>query len=149
MTLTKCQCDSDATTCQTKIPILLPAYQPGRALVELVEALAKFGCHDTVVVNDGSSPEHSGVFEEVESLGAVVLHHAVNLGKGAALKTGLNYVLLTWPDAPGTVTADADGQHAPEDIAAISRKLYEHPNALVLGVRRFDEDVPARSLIGN
>jgi len=43
-----------------------------------------------------------------------VVEHTINLGKGAALKTGIDYALRTFRSGLGVVTADADGQHAPE-----------------------------------
>src|SRR6185369_8570471 len=74
---------------------------------------------------------------------------AVNLGKGAALKTGINHALCTFPGLTGIVTADADGQHHPEDIRRVAETQREHPDALVMGARTFDADVPLRSRFGN
>jgi glycosyltransferase involved in cell wall biosynthesis len=45
-----------------------------------------------LVVDDGSGPEYQDIFREVSQIAGVsLLKHIVNLGKGAALKTGLNY----------------------------------------------------------
>ena len=77
------------------------------------------------------------------------MRHAINLGKGAALKTGINAILCDFPDVSAVVTADADGQHAPEDIIAVAQKACSNPGALVLGSRVFAEDVPLRSKLGN
>jgi putative flippase GtrA len=129
---------------------VVPAYRPGRSLVDLVGALAEAQVPAIVVVDDGSGPEHQGVFEAVQALPRVhVLKHAVNLGKGAALKTGINHVLCALPEAAGIVTADADGQHHPSDIVRVARKLEANPQALVLGVRDFSSEVPLRSRLGN
>jgi putative flippase GtrA len=49
----------------------------------------------------------------------------------------------------GVVTADADGQHLPEDILKVASTLEANPGCLVLGARKFDREVPMRSLIGN
>ena len=73
----------------------------------------------------------------------------MNLGKGAALKTAFNHVLCTMPDLAGVVTADADGQHHPDDIERVAAALLEHPDALVLGARAFEGEIPLRSKIGN
>ena len=103
-----------------------------------------------VVVDDGSGPEFRQIFDELQSNTAVtVLRHAVNLGKGAALKTGFNHILLAFPDCVGVVTADADGQHAVPDILSLARTLVEKPDQIVLGVRQFHGDVPLRSQLGN
>ena len=53
------------------------------------------------------------------------------------------------PDAIGVVTADADGQHHPDDIEQVAERLAERPDALVLGARAFDGAVPLRSKVGN
>ncbi|WP_321475141.1 glycosyltransferase [uncultured Paludibaculum sp.] len=130
------------------IPILIPAYEPGDALAETVIALHERGFDRIVVVDDGSRNLNS--LHVLNHLDRVYLYrHAVNLGKGAALKTGLNHILLNWPDAVGVVTADADGQHSPEDIAAVAAELAAKPGHLVLGSRQFHREVPWRSRVGN
>ncbi len=78
-----------------------------------------------------------------------VLHHAVNLGKGAALKTGLNHFCFAMPQASGVVTADADGQHLAADVLRIAARLEETGDRLVLGSRQFALGVPLRSRFGN
>lgn len=129
---------------------IVPAYKPGPKLVPLVEKLRESGLFATILaVDDGSGEAYAPVFEKLERLGCTVLRHAVNLGKGMALKTAFNHACLYWPQARGVVTFDADGQHLPEDIAAVGRQLGTCGNSLVLGVRSFDADVPLRSAVGN
>jgi glycosyltransferase involved in cell wall biosynthesis len=132
------------------IPVLIPAYKPGEPLVQLVRDLVDRGITAIVVVDDGGGPEFQAVFNRIEVCDRVhVVRHAVNLGKGAALKTGMNYALVRFPDCIGVVTADADGQHHPDDIVLVAEKLRLNPDSLVMGVRAFDRDVPLRSRIGN
>lgn len=134
----------------SEIPVLIPAYKPGEPLVQLVADLLQIGIKAIIVVNDGSGPEFEDCFKTVAALpGVQVVHHAINLGKGAALKTGLNYALVHFPQCLGVVTADSDGQHHPEDIVRVSEILREQSDALVLGVRTFDGRVPWKSRIGN
>jgi putative flippase GtrA len=103
-----------------------------------------------VVVDDGSGPEFGDLFTRVAELpGVELLRHATNLGKGAALKTGLNYALCRYAGLTGVVTADADGQHHPDDIERVGESLLAHPDSLVLGCRSFHSEVPLRSRIGN
>ena len=78
-----------------------------------------------------------------------MLRHAVNLGKGAALKNAINYALVEWPDLCGVVTADADGQHDPADIHGVAERFLAAPEALILGTRSFSGDIPMRSRLGN
>ncbi|HEU0123617.1 MAG TPA: GtrA family protein [Bryobacteraceae bacterium] len=132
--------------------ILIPAYHPGPELLPLVEELAVAGYRAIVVVDDGSGPSFSRLFAAVAAVpGVTLLRHAVNLGKGAALKTGFNHILCVYPESAGVVTADADGQHAPADIARVADRLASEDGAVVLGVRQFAENahVPWRSRFGN
>ena len=133
------------------LALLIPAYQPGPCLIDALRALAKpHRSAALIVVNDGSSPEFDPVFEQAASIpGVHVIRHAVNLGKGAALKTGINYAMCCFPDLSGVVTADADGQHLPHDILNIAQRLADLPGTLILGVRSFRGDVPWRSRFGN
>jgi putative flippase GtrA len=103
-----------------------------------------------VLVDDGSDPSCGPLFARLAAFpGVTLLRHAVNLGKGNALKTGLNDVLCRFPNAAGAVTADADGQHTPADIRRIAGLLDAGAADLILGARRFSRGVPLRSLVGN
>jgi len=129
--------------------IIIPAYKPDVSLLSLVREL-KENDQTIIIVNDGSGKNAYPLFSELEKLDKVtVLHHAVNLGKGQALKTAFNYFLTHFPDAHGVITADADGQHLKEDIEKISETLHFYPHFLILGVRDFKAGVPWRSRIGN
>lgn len=129
--------------------ILIPAYKPNEKMLELIRKLMGLGFSRILVVDDGSGPEYDIYFSEAEKMGCRVLHHAVNMGKGRALKTGLNEALLSGLADHGVITADADGQHLPEDIYRIAEAMQENPDALVLGVRRFTGHVPLRNRLGN
>lgn len=129
---------------------LIPAYDPEASLVEYVQALLATKFDLVVVVNDGSDSKHDPVFIQLQGFANVVLlEHAINLGKGAALKTGLNYIACNFPDSVGVVTIDADGQHLLKDAAAIGDTLNANSEKLILGTRSFDKEVPLRSKIGN
>jgi glycosyltransferase involved in cell wall biosynthesis len=139
---------SSATPCPI---ILFPAYKPSPGLADLVRQLAnddRVGA--VVVVNDGSGPAFQDIFEAIAATEkTLLLNHVVNLGKGAALKTGLNYAACQFPDAVGVVTADADGQHVPEDILRLAGSLIENPSAFAIGARMFSREIPLRSYLGN
>lgn len=132
---------------------LIPAYKPAAALPAIAAVLLAGGAFEAVIcVDDGGGAEYAPIFRRLADMGVVVLRHAVNLGKGQALKTGFNHALLHWPDSPGVVTLDADGQHLPEDVEAVARALAAAPDHLVLGCRAFGRgatDIPWRSRWGN
>jgi glycosyltransferase involved in cell wall biosynthesis len=132
------------------ICVLIPAFNPDSRLLQLVEKLTASGIGNIIVVNDGSVDNSRHVIEALKkNLRCHVLEHAVNMGKGRALKTGLNFFYLNFQDSPGVVTADADGQHLAEDIIKVSMSLYGDRERMVLGAREFDRGTPLRSLIGN
>ena len=134
----------------SQMAVIIPAYNPGQALVALVEALLHYDFAALVVVDDGSAITSDAVFAAAAAHPRVtLLRHAVNAGKGRALKTAFNHCLLHQRELRGVVTADADGQHSSHDIARVAEALAATPHALVLGVRDFGSEVPLRSRFGN
>ncbi len=130
--------------------VLIPAYVPEASLPQTVAALLERPFHSAVVVNDGSPASCEALFDLLRAMPRVsVLAHAKNLGKGASLKTGLGYIASAFPACAGVVTADADGQHSPQDIIRVAEQLAATPKALVLGARRFDSRTPFRNRLGN
>ena len=132
------------------LAVLIPAWQPDARLPGLVRELLSRGFGKVLIVDDGSHTACAPVLAELAAIQHVtLLHHPVNRGKGRALKTGFGYFLEGQPEAVGVVTADADGQHAPEDIARVGRTLLHDCAHSVLGVRALQGDVPLRSRLGN
>lgn len=131
--------------------ILIPSYNPDNTLKETIEILQKRGFSRIVVVNDGSKAECAPYFEEVTDMpGVHFLVHAVNQGKGRAMKTGFNYILWRFPGA-GCIVCDADGQHPADSVEDVAKAMSENADAMVLGVRRFTEnkDMPRANFLGN
>ena len=131
---------------QSAIAILIPAWQPGAALLELVAELSPR--HLVIVLDDGSSEGSRAMFEALPEENVRLLRHAVNLGKGRALKTAFNCVLAEYPQIEAVVTADADGQHTVADILHVAQVLAERGQP-VLGARAFDVATPLRNRFGN
>jgi len=138
-------------TGRAKVAAVIPAYRPSEALVRVVEGLAAAGLGPVVVIDDGSGPAYAALFDKLTAVSdrVAIERHARNLGKGAALKTGINRLCVSHPEVQGIVTLDADGQHAVADVVAVADRLLQQPDALILGTRRFDGAVPLRSRLGN
>ena len=130
---------------------LIPAYNPLQTLLAYVVELQQQKVFSKiVVVDDGSQSEDVAVFSKLEQIpNVILLKHAVNQGKGAALKTGLNYISYEFPGVLGVVTIDADGQHSIEDASAVADALIKNPGHLVVGGRKFSKNTPFRSAVGN
>ena len=124
--------------------VIIPAYEPDYRLENLVKSLKKEKNLKLIVVNDGSSSDE--VFNKIKD-DVIILKHDVNLGKGSAMKTGLNYVLNIF-NGESVVFADADGQHSSNDIVNVS--LLDDGLSLIIGTRDFNlKHVPFSSRFGN
>ena len=133
---------------ENKAVVLIPAYKPDERLIDLTRELIEKNLR-VMLVDDGGQQTFTHIFEACRQLGAKVAVHAVNMGKGRALKTGINACMIEWPDMTGIVTADADGQHTPTDILRLLEAMEQHPDKLILGSRAFTGNVPKKSLWGN
>ena len=134
----------------SNITVVLPSLDPDTKLITVIDGLLKHGFLDIILVNDGSKPENLYYFEMAARHPEVhLLHHQINRGKGAALKTAFRWFLANRPNAAGVITVDGDNQHHPEDTKSCALRMMETGN-IVLGVRDFSQpDVPARSRSGN
>jgi glycosyltransferase involved in cell wall biosynthesis len=101
-----------------KICVLIPAYNAQWTLGAVLKEIVPLEV-DTVVVDDGSSDETGRVASEH---GVQLLKHSLNLGKGAALRTGFQSILRK--DYRVVITLDADGQHDPAEIPFLL-KIFE------------------------
>lgn len=127
--------------------ILIPAYEPGSALIESTNKLVADQCI-VVVVDDGSGLNYQQIFNMLNE-NIHHIKHSDNLGKGMALKSGYRYIRDTFQNYV-VVTADADGQHHIGDIKNMAETYKLQPHTLLLGVRAFEsKNVPLRSKFGN
>jgi glycosyltransferase involved in cell wall biosynthesis len=125
---------------------IIPAYDAERAVADVVrDVLRVWPERDAVfVVDDGS---RDGTAQAARDAGARVIVHARNLGKGAALRTGMEAAAAAGFDV--AVTIDADGQHpAREAIRLLDADA--DARALVLGIRDLPRDgAPRASQMSN
>lgn len=136
------------------VPVIIPSYEPDDRLIGIIRDLVEHDLTPIVLVDDGSGDGYRKYFDEAAKImgdKGVLLTHEVNKGKGRALKTAFSYILDgELKDSVGAITADSDGQHTVECISNVKAALLEHPDDLILGVRKFDgADVPWKSKAGN
>jgi glycosyltransferase involved in cell wall biosynthesis len=117
----------------SEVWVVVPAYNEGEVLEGVVRQLLELG-YQVVVIDDGSS---DGTWERMARFPIVTLRHICNLGQGAALQTGISYI-LRHGQARFLVTFDADGQHDPADIARVLAPLRAGTHDVVLGSRFCD-----------
>jgi glycosyltransferase involved in cell wall biosynthesis len=111
-----------------KISVVLPAKNEAGAIGDTILSIIQLNkVNEIIVVNDGSTDETANLAEQA---GAKVIHHPYSKGNGAAIKTGAR-------NATGDVIVfmDADGQHDPNDIKELIKKI-EQGYDLVVGARQ-------------
>lgn len=134
----------------SNICILIPSYNPDQNLINLISSLSKNNWKKIIIVDDGSSNDTKYFFSDInKKFNVTILSHKENLGKGAALKTGFEFIQLNESNSIGVITVDADGQHLVKDIYKIANSANIEKNNVIFGVRRFNRETPFASLFGN
>lgn len=128
---------------------LIPAYNPGAVVAEVVAKTLQ-QVDKVILVDDGCNRENRQILEQIVAThGSKVelLTHLMNLGKGFAIHSGLQYAVKH--DWAYVVMLDSDGQHNPQEIALFKQKLAEAPCEFIMGVRTAIKKMPFRSQLGN
>ncbi len=120
---------------------VIPAYNEEKEISRIVKKTRGY-VDKVIVVDDGSKDKTK---DAAEKSGALVLRHMINLGKGAALRTGCNYALRK--NAKYIVVLDADAQHNPQDIPRFLEKLRKYD--IVFGYRKRSSKMPFVLRFGN
>ncbi len=121
--------------------VVIAAYNEARNIKDVIEG-AKRHSSNIVVVDDGSRDK---TYRIAKKTNAIVLKHIVNLGKGAALKTGCDFAVMH--KARKIVVLDADGQHDPNETPKFVKLLEDCD--IVFGYRRFTKNMPFILKFGN
>lgn len=100
------------------------------------------------LIDDGSDDISQEVLAEAEKkfLWLTVHHIPKNLGKGGAVRRGLELAFLN--GFTHAVQMDSDGQHCVQDLPKFVEAIGGNPDALVLGVPVFDSEIPKSRLYG-
>lgn len=128
---------SDKKTLSSSIVFVIPAYNESDHCIQVVQSVLDQG-YGVVFVDDGSS---NGLFARMKEAfsGAeniVLIQHFLNLGQGAALQTGFEYLMSYAPDTQFVVTFDSDGQHDLKDLSGFLDAFEQDPSLdVALGSR--------------
>ena len=117
------------------LTIVIPAFNEAQNLSVILPAFCET-CRQQqwkiIVVNDGSSDNTREVLQSFQEPGFFsMVHHKVNKGYGAALKSG-----IMASDTDYVITMDADGQHNVEDVTKLFACLKKNDADLVIGSRK-------------
>lgn len=137
----------------TRVALIIPAFNEASVIRKVVlgykKEFSRLPSQAKVtifVINDGSSDRTA---DEATKAGARVITHLLNLGLGGAISTGLK--IAEQEDFDGAVTADADGQHHPDDVLKLIKEVSRKKNDFIVGSRwlHANEDVPLHRKLGN
>jgi len=115
-----------------RVLCVLPAYNEEGKIGRVVKKVKKEDCVDTILVVDDFSSDKTSV--EAKSEGALVLRHKMNLGVGAAIRSGINYAMAN--DFDIVVILSGDDQHDPREIPLVLSPLLNEECHFVQGSRR-------------
>jgi glycosyltransferase involved in cell wall biosynthesis len=122
--------------------VVIPVYNHGATAAEVVHNAALMG-FPVIVVDDGST---DGGCDNLEAIPDTrVIRHPHNLGKGAALRTGMQAAAKS---ARWAICMDADGQHHAEDMFRLVNAIPAGLRPIVVGRRQAMESAPWTSRFG-
>jgi glycosyltransferase involved in cell wall biosynthesis len=127
--------------------VMIPAYNAGHSLKELADRLRRSVGNIPILVVDDGSQDNTGKI--ALSIGAIVLRHGKNCGKGAALRTGFDFIQKQRQEQ-FVVTMDADLQHRPEDVPMFFQVQQKTGADLIIGWReRKGTGMPLHRILSN
>jgi glycosyltransferase involved in cell wall biosynthesis len=121
--------------------IVIPAYNESKHIVGVIKKTKEF-CDNIIVIDDGSRDE---TYNIAKNQNVFVLKNIVNMGKGAALRTGCDFALQQ--GARNIVVMDSDGQHNPSKIPLFLDGLKN--KEIIFSYRKFSANMPFVLRIGN
>lgn len=121
--------NSHELTFSLKVLVGIPALNEEQTIAKVVIRSLPYA-ESVLVVDDGSGDDTALI---AEKLGAVIVRHEKNLGKGAALRDCFEWARKTGADA--LVTLDGDAQHEPEEIPKLVEALTAAQADVVIGSR--------------
>lgn len=121
-----------------KLSIIIPVYNEEATIQEIISRIKAVKIQgmkkEIIIVDDGSNDSTPKILTNVS--GCKKLVHKQNLGKGAAIKTGLKH-------ATGDIIMiqDADLEYNPEQIPMIISPIMEGKTSVVYGSRFLNRDM--------
>ena len=116
-----------------KLSVIVPVYNERKTLRTIVDKLRAVPLPmEIITVNDCSKDGSGEILDELKAAGAidVVVHHPVNRGKGAALRTGIEHA-----SGDVIVVQDADLEYDPEEFGKLLGPIMEGKADAVFGSR--------------
>lgn len=112
------------------VAVIIPVYNEAVVIADVMTVVLKT-FPNVICVDDGSQDNST---EIIEQYGTTLITHAINLGAGAAIQTGIDYALQNHK-IQYFITFDADGQHHVDDAVKMLTYLKNKKVDIVFGSR--------------
>ncbi|MBN1400811.1 MAG: glycosyltransferase family 2 protein [Anaerolineae bacterium] len=121
-----------------KLSVLMPVYNEEAGLETILERVAAVDIEkEIIVVNDCSSDGTAEILARSVVPHLRVIHHAINQGKGAAIRTAMQAA-----SGDAVIIQDADLEYDPTDYPRLLRPIIEGKAQVVYGVRDLSAQKP-------
>ena len=112
-----------------EISVIIPIYNEDSTCNEIINKIKNVKLVKEIIVVDDASTDST--FEILNSIDDInIIKHSSNIGKGAAVKTGLDHVKYDY-----VITQDADLEYYPEDYYILANAINKHRVKVVYGSR--------------
>lgn len=117
------------------LSIIVPVFNEEKTIQKLVDKIlkVKIGSFDReiIIINDASNDSTKDKLAKFKRHKRIkVIHHSVNQGKGAAIKTGIKKATGLF-----LIIQDADFEYNPSDIKTLLKVIHANKKSVVYGSR--------------
>ena len=112
-----------------EISVIIPIYNEESTCNEIINKVKSVNLvKEIIVVDDASTDSTFEILKRIDDIN--IIKHSSNIGKGAAVRTGLNHVNYDY-----VITQDADLEYYPEDYYILAKAMNMHRVKVVYGSR--------------
>lgn len=131
-----------------KLSVIIPVFNERATIAEVIKRVKAVKLDkEIIVVDDGSTDGTVEILRDQREEGVVMVHESgVNLGKGAAVRTGFQYVT-----GDIVVIQDADLEVDPKEYYHLIQPIVQGQTKVVYGSRFLSNNpgIPLRTLLAN
>lgn len=120
-----------------KLSVIMPVYNEDKTLPHIIEKVKSINIDkELIIIDDGSNDRTKQVLNNIIGGGSIkIISHPVNKGKGAAIRTALDYVT-----GEVVIIQDADLEYEPDDYHMLMEPIKNNMAEVVYGSRFLVKD---------